>query len=54
MARRSKARKAKQQMDAEWKAEILWKLKGLDELQGLRRDIWRITVVLERLAGIEC
>jgi len=53
MARRSKARKAKQQMDAEWKAEVLQKLEGLDELSGLRKDMQRIVVALEKLAGIE-
>jgi len=53
MARRSKVRKAKQQTDAEWKVEILRKLEGLDELIGLRKDLRRITVALEKLAGIE-
>jgi len=51
--RRSKARKTKQQMDTEWKAEVLQKLEGLDKLRGLRKDIWRIVVALERLASIE-
>jgi len=46
-ARRSNARKAKQQMDTEWRVEILRKL------DGLRKDIWRIAVVLEKLAGME-
>jgi len=46
-------RKAKQQTDAEWKAEVLRKLEGLDELSGLRKDVRRITVALEKLAGIE-
>jgi len=46
-ARRSNARKAKQQTDTEWKAEILRKL------DGLRKDIRRIAVVLEKLAGME-
>jgi len=50
MARRSKARKMKQQTDTEWKAEVLQKL---DELWELRKDIQRIAVTLERLAGIE-
>jgi len=50
MARRSKARKIKQQTDTEWKAEVLQKL---DELWELRKDIQRIAVTLERLAGIE-
>jgi len=53
MARRSKARRAKQQTDTEWKAEVLWKLEGLDELSGLRKDVRRIAVALEKLAGIE-
>jgi len=43
----------KQQMDAEWKAEVSRKLEELSELRGLRKDIWRIAVALERLAGIE-
>jgi len=37
----------------EWKAQILRKLDGLNELSGLRKDIWRIAVALEKLAGIE-
>jgi len=41
----------KQQTDAEWKAEILRKLKDLSELRGLRKDVWRIMVALEKLAG---
>jgi len=53
MARRSKARKEKQQMDAEWKAKISRKLEGLSELSGLRKDVWRIAVALEKLADIE-
>jgi len=53
MARRSKARKAKQQMDAEWKAEVLRKLNGLGELWGLRKDVRRIAVALEKLASID-
>jgi len=40
-------------MDAEWKVEVLRKLEELSELQGLRKDVQRITVVLEKLAGIE-
>jgi len=52
-ARRSNARKAKQQMDMEWKAEILRKLDGLSELSSLRKDVWRIAVALEKLAGME-
>jgi len=53
MARRSKVRKAKQQMDTEWKAEISRKLEDLSELSRLRKDIWRIIVALKKLAGIE-
>jgi len=52
-ARRSNARKAKQQTDTEWKAEILRKLDGLSELSGLRKDVRRIAVALEKLTGIE-
>jgi len=52
-ARRSKARKTKQQMDVEWKTEVLRKLDSLGELQGLRKDMRRIVVALEKLAGIE-
>jgi len=40
-------------MDAEWKAEVSRKLDGLGELQGLRKDVRRIAVALEKLAGIE-
>jgi len=50
---RSRARKVKQQTDADWKAEVSRKLDGLGELQGLRKDVWRIAVALEKLAGIE-
>jgi len=50
---RFKARKIKQQMDIEWKVEVLRKLEDLSELQGLRKDVWRIAVALEKLAGIE-
>jgi len=52
-ARRSKARRAKQQMDAEWKAEVLRKLDSLDELHGLRKDVRRVAVALEKLASIK-
>jgi len=52
-ARRSKARRAKQQTDTEWKAEVLRKLDGLGELRGLRKDVRRIAVALKKLAGIE-
>ena len=51
-ARRSRARKVKQQTDAEWKSEVLRKLEGLDELSGLRKDMRRIAVALEALASI--
>jgi len=51
--RRSQARKTKQQTDAEWKVEVLRKLEELSELRGLRKDVWRIAVALEKLAGIE-
>ena len=51
-ARRSRARKAKQQTDMEWKSEVLQKLEGLDELSRLRKDMRRIAVALEALAGI--
>ena len=33
--------------------EILRKLDSLSELSGMRKDIWRIAVVLEKLAGME-
>ena len=52
-ARRSNARKAKQQTDTKWKVEILGKLDGLSELSSMRKDIQRIAVALEKLAGIE-
>jgi len=51
--RRSQARKTKQQTDSEWKAEVSRKLEELSELRGLRKDVRRIAVALERLAGIE-
>ena len=53
MARRSNARKAKQQMDTEQETEILRKLDGLSELSGIRKDIRRIAVALEKLAGMK-
>jgi len=53
MARRSKARKVKQQTDMEWKVEVSQKLEGLDKLSGLRKDVQRIAVALEKLTGIE-
>jgi len=37
----------------EWKAEVLRKLEGLGELNGLRKDVRRIAVALEKLAGIK-
>jgi len=40
-------------MDAEWKVEILRKLDSLSELSSMRKDIQRIAVALEKLAGIE-
>jgi len=52
-ARRSKAKRAKQQMDAEWKAEVLRKLDSLDELHGLRKNVRRVAVALEKLASIK-
>jgi len=50
---RSQARKVKQQTDAEWKAEVSRKLEELSELRGLKKDVRRIAVALEKLAGIE-
>jgi len=44
--------KSKQQIDTEWKAEVSRKLVDLSELWGLRKDVWRIALVLEKLAGI--
>ena len=46
-------RKAKQQTDMEWKVKILRKLDGLSGLNGMRKDIQRIAVALEKLAGME-
>jgi len=40
-------------LSTEWKREVSWKLEGLDELSGLRKDVRRIVVALEKLAGIE-
>jgi len=40
-------------MDAEWKAKVLRKLNGLGELWGLRKDVQRIAVALEKLASID-
>jgi len=53
VVQRSKTRKTKQQMDAKWKVKVSRKLEDLSELQGLRKDIQRITVALEKLASIE-
>jgi len=39
MVQRSKARKMKQQTNAEWKTEVSRKLEELSELQGLRKDV---------------
>jgi len=50
---RSKARKTKQKTDTEWKVEVSRKLEKLSELRGLRKDVHRITVALEKLAGIK-
>jgi len=40
-------------MDAEWKADVSRKLDELSELQGLRKNVQRITVAIEKLAGIK-
>jgi len=40
-------------LTAEWKGEISKKLEGLSELSELRKDVQRIAVALEKLAGIE-
>jgi len=40
-------------LSAEWKVEISRKLEDLSELSGLRKDIRRIAVALEKLASIE-
>ena len=40
-------------MDMEWKAEVLRKLEDLSKLWGVRKDVQRIAVALEKLAGIE-
>ena len=36
-----------------WKAEASKKLEDLSKLWGLRKDVQRIAVALEKLAGIE-
>jgi len=51
--RRSRARKVKQQTDAEWKSEVSRKLEDLGELRELSKNVQRIAVALEKLAGIE-
>jgi len=51
--RRSRARKVKQQTDAEWKAEVLRKLEDLGELRELSKNVRRIAAALEKLAGID-
>jgi len=43
----------KQQTDIEWKVEVSRKLEDLSELRGLRKDIQRIVVALEKLVGVE-
>jgi len=43
----------KQQTDAEWKSEVSRKLEDLGELRELSKNVRRIAVVLEKLAGIE-
>ena len=40
-------------MDMEWKAKVSRKLEDLSKLRGLRKDVQRIAVALEKLAGIE-
>ena len=50
---RLKARKSKQQTDAKQKAEVLRKLEDLSKLQGLRKDVQRIAVALEKLTSIQ-
>jgi len=45
--------KQKQQTDTEWKVEILRKLDSLSELSSMRKEIQRIVVALEKLAGME-
>jgi len=35
----------------EWKVDITRKLDSLSELQGLKKNVWRITVALKKLAG---
>ena len=40
-------------MNTKQKIEVLRKLEKLSELHNLRKDVWRIAVVLEKLAGIK-
>ena len=40
-------------MDMEWKAKVSRKLEDLSKLRGLRKDVQRIAVALEKLARIE-
>jgi len=40
-------------MDTEWKSEVSRKLKDLGELQESSKNVQRIAVALEKLAGIE-
>jgi len=40
-------------MDAEWKSEVSRKLEDLGELRELSKNVQRIAVALEKLAGIE-
>jgi len=49
MARRAQARKTKQQMDSEWKEQVLEKLGKVDELVV---QVQRVTDALERMAGM--
>jgi len=49
MARRAQARKTKQQMDAEWKEQVLEKLGKVDELVV---QVRRVADALERIAGM--
>ena len=51
--RRSRARKVKQQTDMEWKSEVSRKLEDLGELWELSKNVRRIAVALEKLAGIK-
>jgi len=48
-ARRAQARKTKQRTDAEWKEQVLEKLRKVDELVV---QVWRVADALERMAGV--